>query len=105
MKTKKILEQIVRHLESNRGAGHTTAMIRGAQNVDRAIVLTDTEESARSIKIIAPALNTVAMTHPHALTALKCPLILDNSALSLLCESALFEIVRLERKIAQLENQ
>lgn len=94
-----ILKAIVRHLQSTRGVGHTTAMIRGAQNVEEVIVVAENQHYADLLQRKLPSADVVSLGGITRMGGVRKPLVVDNEALLNLLHSALLEIERLDIKL------
>jgi len=105
MKTKQTLQNLRNYIESNRRVGHTTAMIRGAQNVDNVLVIAANQHHAAMLHRELPRAEVVAITSPVCMIGKTKPLVMDNQALWEICGGALAEIERLETRIAELSQE
>jgi hypothetical protein len=102
MKTKQILQNLRNYIELNRRVGHTTAMMRGAQNVDDVLVLAANQNQAAMLQRELPRAEVVAITNPVCMIGKSKAMVMDNHALWEICGGALAEIERLETRIAEL---
>jgi hypothetical protein len=104
MKTKELLQTLKDYYMATRQCGHTTAMIRGVQNVDNAAILATTCDHAKTLKRIAPNVDVIPMYSHHALRGMRKPLVLDNMTMEQILAEALHEINRLEKQVSDLAN-
>ena len=104
MKIKQTLQNLRNYIEFNRRVGHTTAMIRGAQNVDNVLVIAANQHQAAMLQRELPRAEVVAITSPACMIDKTKPLAMDNQALWEICGGALAEIERLEARIAELSQ-
>lgn len=102
MDTITTLADIRDYLTANRQIGHTTAMVRGAQNVDSVIVLAANHHSGELINKQLPNATVIPITNIRAIRGKQKPMVIDNFALLSLCDDALAEIKRLQKQIADL---
>jgi hypothetical protein len=102
MKTKQILQNLRNYIESNRRVGHTTAMMRGAQNVDNVLVIAANQHQAAMLQRELPRAEVVAITSPVCMVGKSKAMVMDNHALWEICGGALAEIERLETRIAEI---
>ena len=102
MKIKDTLQSIAFYFTSLRQVGHTTAMIRGAQNVDSVIVLARTSHHAALLQKRLPNAIVKSVGSINALRGMNKPLVIDNDAMLEICNAALAEIGRLERHVEEL---
>lgn len=104
MKIKETLRNLRDYIAATRQVGHTTAMIRGAQNVDSVIVLAHTQHHAALLQKQLPNATVKAITNPTAVIGMNKPLVVDNATLWEICGGALAEIERLEHRIEELSK-
>jgi hypothetical protein len=105
MKTIELLENLLAYYKATRSRGHTTAMLQGANNTPKAIILAASEGHARQLKQVAPQSECVSMRVPQALRGRINPLLVDNFAMEQLLADAVFEIRRLEKRVHELSNE
>jgi hypothetical protein len=105
MNIKRILSGLAAYLHASRRVGHTTAMIRGAQNTENVVVLAHTHFYASRLQGLIPGAKVVSMHSIESLQGRHSPLVVDNSALWDICQSALSEIERLEGDARKLSVQ
>ena len=84
--------------------GHTTAMLRGANNVDGCCILVDSHRMGEYLKKQSPNIIPVTLDS-HDLRGRKSPLLLDNGVIGSLLSESINEINRLESKVAELSKQ
>lgn len=102
MNITKTLDEIIAYLRVNRGVGHTTAVLRGAQNVEKSIVVCHDERSARTLqRQTTPNTRTVSLgaVGNCCLRGHNAPLAVDNAALEQLLVAARNQIARLSDQI------
>lgn len=102
MHIKHILSGLAAYLHSSRRVGHTTAMIRGAENTEAVTVLAHTQAYATQLQRLIPSAKVISMHGIDDLIGRKSPLVVDNSALWDICESALAEIKQAETSMSIL---
>lgn len=106
---KDTLVELSNYIHATRRVGHTTTMIRGAQNVDKAIIIVRNQHSANHLKKAYFYKDTdhdvisLASIKASALCGKKKPLAIDNDALMQLCDAAVARIAQLEAKIDELQ--
>ena len=101
---KEKLKHIIHYYGKTRRVGHTKTMIRGAQNVDKVMVLGANEDHVRLLKREIPNSYCVSITNLDSFRGVNYPLLIDNSASDSLMRESLFEIDRLENR-SVLENK
>ena len=93
------------YYHTHRAVGHTEAMIRGVENVDKVAVLFPTHRQANTL---LGKRNTKAKLFSFLmiddLRGVNLPLILDHTVTELLCSEAGQEIKKLRRKIRALKE-
>ena len=99
MKIKETLQNILNYYASTRRVGHTTAMIRGAQNVDNALVVTSNLSASRALEHNYPHIKTTSIQSGQKLLGFNSPILFDNEALYVLFRDALKTIEDLENKL------
>lgn len=104
MNTKQRLEDIRNYYMTARQCGHTTAMVKGAQNVDSVAILAASHDHARILKQLAPNADCISLYTPTALRGMRRPLLVDNHTMHVLLSDALQEIERLEKRVSDLSN-
>jgi hypothetical protein len=104
MNTKQRLEDLRNYYAATRQCGHTTAMVRGAQNVDTVAILAASQDHARTLKQMAPKADCISLYAPTALRGMRKPLLVDNHTMHVLLSDALQEIERLEKRVSDLSN-
>ena len=105
MNIKSILSGLAAYLHASRRVGHTTAMIRGAQNTENVVVLAHTHSYASQLQKLVPGAKVVSMHSIESLRGRHSPLVVDNSALWDICQSASDEIERMESSLRRLLDQ
>lgn len=105
MQTKKILEVIRNYLTTNRRVGHTSAMMRGAENVDNVLVLAANHQQSKMLQQNLPHAEVVSITSGACLTGKTKPIVMDNETIWQICDRALKEIERLETLLAELPQK
>lgn len=92
----------------NRAVGHTEAMLRGVQNMDKVAVLLPTLHMGDVlVKHRNPKAKLISWSShlDEALCGLNLPLVLDHTMTELLCREASSEIELLKAKIHELTSQ
>lgn len=108
MSISKTLYEIITYLKVNRLRGHTTAVIRGAQNVDNATLVCHNEAFARSLgKTLPKSVQTTSLgSIAHgSLRGKMQSLVFDNAAISELAEQCLSEIETLQNEVERLTKK
>jgi len=104
MNAKKQLIALGQYFDSARQVGHTTAMMDGAKNAD-CLILAHNQAGADFIKTLKPKGKVVAFPAiDRELKGQRKPMLLDNAAVVAVVQTALGEIERLERKIADMKR-
>jgi hypothetical protein len=104
MNTKQRLEDLRNYYATTRQCGHTTVMVRGAQNVDTVAILAASHNHARILKQLAPKADCISLYATTALRGMRKPLLVDNHTMHVLLSDALEEIERLEKRVSDLAN-
>ena len=99
MNTKTKLETLAQYYATTRQAGHTTAMIKGAVNTERCVILAPNHHTGEMLQKLAPAAKIVSLENPE-LRGMRLPMLVDNSTMSRILSLALCEIERLEKALA-----
>lgn len=99
---KQILGGIIRFFERSRQVGHTTAMIKGAENTEDVIIVCPYHLSTENMRRLAPRAGTrVLREFARPVTDSK-PTVFDNFAILELCKAALKEILELGARVIVL---
>ncbi len=96
------IREILTYLKVNRNIGHTTAVIRGAQNVDKAILVCANEIHANTMKKRCPAsIETVGLgaVENYALRGKSRPLVFDNHTIASLLRMCSNKIEQLQAQV------
>lgn len=102
---KETLQHLVRYYDTNRGVGHTSAVINGAQNTNGCVVVT----AYRGDALQYAAQDTFTMMtlkdlRDDKLLGRRSPLVFDNHAITELVRQSLAEIARLEKTIETMKT-
>jgi hypothetical protein len=95
MSIKNQLSEIAGYIGSTRGIGHTTAVIKGFNMSPMPVAVTLNEDYG---KRIYGEQNYVSLDNLSSLRGVRRPLVMDNSALTALCQTALDELIRLDNE-------
>lgn len=99
------LQELLTYYHVNRGAGHTAAVVAGAENLEDCIVVAANQSSAALLsKGNMFTVVTLAGLENGDTRGRRCPMVLDNHAVIELARQSLAEIARLEAKIAKMRN-
>jgi len=90
-----MLEELLGYLQ-NRGLGHTTAMLEGAQNTDGVIIIAHTKPFADSLARRCKNARGISLHNLASLRGLRLPILIDNFALQTLLTNAHKRICELE---------
>ncbi len=106
MNIKEKLQAILSYYQVNRKVGHTQAMIRGTQNVDNVIILTEgtrtqwkNDPAARNKYVDINSFNG------NELRGHKLPLVIEHTAIESLFSEALNKIAELEHIISHISAE
>jgi hypothetical protein len=103
---KTTLTELVRYYDSNRGVGHTAAMLTGAQNMGECLVVAANQADVAHLwkgpdtSFVVVSLSNLELGDARGH---KFPMVLDNHALTELARQSLGEISRLEDKIREMK--
>lgn len=102
---KTTLIELVRYYNSNRGVGHTTAVVAGAENMEDCIVVAANRLDAHRLAAgdMFTVITLAELEEGDKVRGRECPMVLDNYALTELAHQSLAEIRRLEDKIAEMK--
>jgi len=103
MKTKEKLEILRNYYYSTRGKGHTTLMRKGTDNVKDKLVLCYNYQSGEDLRF-----KNNELISWHGLKKLyghNKPLAIDNGTMTVILESAIEEIERLEEENIKLRKE
>ena len=102
---KHTLKELVTYYDVNRGVGHTSAVVAGAENLEDCIVVAANQSSAALLsKGNMFTVMTLAGLENGDARGRRCPMVLDNHAVTELARRSLAEIARLECKIVRMRN-
>ena len=99
------IEALIAYYHSRRAIGHTTTMLKGAENTD-CVIITATEKQARYMKERLPENRTVlSLTSIDTqLYGLNKPIALDNDAIIVMLSRLLEEIDMRDQKLDGLKR-
>lgn len=101
---KTTLTELILYYNLNRGVGHTSAVIAGAENVsDCLVVAANIQDLRRLAEGDMFKVMTLAELGNGKMLGRTCPMVLDNHALTELARQSLLEISRLEDKIREMK--
>ena len=99
------LSEIINYYKINRCVGHTTAAVKGVQNVD-SYLITHNYESGTTLTDNFPRIKTLSINQLYSLRGSNKPIVFDNATLQVLLEQCLNTIkdeeklnIELDRKI------
>lgn len=99
------LRALENYFQRNIAVGHTEAMMRGVLNVDRVAVLFPTYRMAdKMVKPRNPKAKLLSYLMMKDLYGMNLPLILDHTAIEVLCEEAADEIEKLRNLLRRKTN-
>lgn len=102
---KKTLQELLTYYHVNRGVGHTSAVIAGAENLEDCIVVAANQSSAALLsKGNMFTVVTLAGLENGDIRGRRCPMVLDNHAVIELARQSLAEIARLEKTIKIMKD-
>lgn len=111
MKIKRTLQILLDFFRSERGVGHTTAVMNGAASVPRCLVVAPTMQYGENLvaqakEAGADGITVISLTtlEPSLLGWKNTAIAFDNEALVQLFGAALAEIDRQERRVNQLKS-
>lgn len=99
-------QELLNYFSTNRGAGHTTAMLEGAKNKD-CIVLIASHDSATQLKEKATSISPISLQEVERgyLSGNDKALVLDNAALQLLLADLVSTIASLRKDKEEFNNK
>lgn len=99
---REVLQTLVHYYDFTRQVGHTTAMMKGAGNVDSTILVWN-EHMRDHIKKLFPSSKNdyITIGGLNNLRSMKKPLALDNAAIHMVLLNALNRITELEQEVKE----
>ena len=105
MKTvKEIMKDLYWYCANTRQVGHTTAMVKGAENTPGVVVIWGNNDQIRHLEEIYPDVKFVSMYDNDLLRGVHGPILMDNFALMALLCGTIRYIEDLEKDSALLSE-
>ncbi len=99
---KNVLQELISIYRRSIGAGHTYAMLKGAENSEQCKVVCRTYDHAMHLGLNPKKF--LILDNPDKLKGISACLAFDNTTLQMLFEKSLNAIIKGERRIAELEK-
>lgn len=100
----KVATELVQYYRLTRQVGHTTAMLNGAKNAVRTIILAHDMNFATFLAKQCPNVVPISLGGIMKLRGRRKPLLIDNAAMAQILDGLLKEISELNKEISALRG-